>query len=179
LPQIEISDADLSFLRNLAHEIESQDNAGTAHPYYIVVRTTRQIIVPQGHGSGETVSHDAYGDDPSASLYNSPEEAAEAFNREGCDDIQKRLDALNEYGTEEIEEDHNVFFTRQGYEKHMDLNGHNYGGYPFQNPHSYTHHAFRNPEIKTLLEIVRRLGNTLTTVEEEYKNYLGIRIRSV
>ena len=48
MPQIEISDEDLSFLKNLAHEIDSQDNAATAHPYYIVVRTSRQIILPQG-----------------------------------------------------------------------------------------------------------------------------------
>jgi hypothetical protein len=160
LPQIEISDEDLSFLKNLAHEIDSQDNAATAHPYYIVVRTSRQIILPQGHGSGEAVYHDEDGDDPATSLYKSLEEAAEAFSRYGYADIQERLDALIEYGTDEIEEDHNVFFTRKGYEKHMELNGHNYRGDWFQKPHSYTHHAFRNPEIKTLLEIVRRLSTT-------------------
>jgi len=160
MPSIEISDEDLKFLRELSHEIRTQDNAGTADPYFITVRTSRLVIVPQGHGSGDPVYHDEQDDEPATALHKSTEEAAKALADYGLTDneVSRRVDALVEYGTEEVESDHNVFFTRVGYEAHMRLYGHNYGHRSTMNPHSYTHHASRNPEIKRLLEIVQKLG---------------------
>lgn len=159
-PLIEVSDEDLEFLRTLSHEIKTQNNAATAHPYFITVRTSRRIIVTADCDRDGIVYVDHKSDDHPT--YDSQEEARKALEdpERGLSsaDVEEHMEELTQYGTELVYEDHNVFFTRKGFREHMELNGHNYRGYSMRDPHSYTHHAFRNPEIKRLLEIIHKLG---------------------
>lgn len=154
MPQIEIPEEDLSFLRELSREIRTQDNAATASPYYLSVRTYREIILPQGHGDLEKwVNMCSY------DTFSSIESARESYKMNGYtyEEVEAAIAELELFGGCEIHEDHNVFFTRKGYEEHMRLNGHNYR-YSSDKPHAFIHHATRNPEIRRLLEIIHRLG---------------------
>lgn len=42
------------------------------------------------------------------------------------------------------------FLTKEGYDRHVRMNGHNYR----KAPRPYVHHGFRNPELADLLEAV-------------------------
>lgn len=167
MPQIEISDADLAFLKDLAHEIKTQNNRATAHPYYFTVQRKRRFVGADASLGGETVWIDHGSGDYTE--YATEEAAIAQIIFDGVDpkEAQKYFDEnFKEYGVFEYEEDVNVFFTMKGFREHMRLNAHNYGGLDPDNykdtekVYSYCHHAFRNPEIKTLLEIIQRLGAT-------------------
>lgn len=155
MPLINISAADLAFLRELAHELATQSNRMTASPYFYVVRTAKELAAPPGYGEDEVLV-DWQGD---PNTYKTEAEARKLFGEMELsqEEIDKRVEALEPMGVHTVFEYHNVFFTEKGYRQHMELNGHNYGSSKVE-PHSYVMHAFRNPEIKTLLEIVQRLG---------------------
>jgi hypothetical protein len=157
VPTIDISDSDLKFLRELSHEIKTQNNHCTAHPYYYVVRTWRDFVAPAGFGDRQVLV-DWNGGDPQTFA---DEKHARKYYRDlelTDEESAKRLEKLEQYGMYELPQYENVFFTQKGYEEHMRLNGHNYRPPYSRDPGFFVMHAFRNPEIKTLLDIVHKLG---------------------
>lgn len=156
MPTIDVSDEDLQFLRELAHELRTQNNCGTAAPYFYVVRTWKELVAPPGYGDREVVVDYNGGD---ARVFVDEKGAkTELTELLKDDELEEALERLEHFGMHKVEESRNVFFTRKGYDEHMRLNDHNYGGTTCQDPHPYVEHAFRNPEIRRLLEVIQRLG---------------------
>jgi len=158
---IEIPDEDLAFLQELVKNMASQDRCCTADPYYYVVETHRGLIAPSGYGDHEVWVTGANSGEPQ--IFSSDQEAktklAEQFEGE---ELANTIDELWHFGMHKVYDHHNVFLTRAGYEKHMELDGHNYRGSQKKDPQPYVMHAGRNPEFKTLLEIVKRIGHDRT-----------------
>jgi len=76
-------------------------------------------------------------------------DAALAKAKQAAEDEWEGLETFEE---EEYFEEENIFFTEEGYQEHVRLNGHNLGRKGEY--HSYVRHAFRNPEISDLLKAV-------------------------
>jgi len=170
MPSVTISEEDLVFLKDLAHELRTQNNRATATPIYYVVRKKKRIVglVP-GLGD-DTVFVDSQDD---YTEYKSEQEALASYIKDGLtpEEAQKRFDDIcEEYGVLETHEEENFFLTHKGFMEHMRLNAHNYPGKQdgdngfVDSPecHSFVKHAFRNPEIRKLVEVVLRLGGEKT-----------------
>jgi hypothetical protein len=154
---IEIPDEDLQWLRAFTHELQTQDRHCTAAPVFFVVRTWRDYVGPSGFGDRE-VWVDMH-DDPTT--FESEEKARETMREEWGlegDELEERVKGLERFSMHEVARHENVFFTKKGYDEHMELNGHNYRAPSNKDPGFYVQHAFRNPEVKRLLEIVQRLA---------------------
>jgi hypothetical protein len=59
----------------------------------------------------------------------------------------------------------NFFFTLEGYQEHVKLNGHNIAR-GCNKYDSYVEHAYRNPEIAGVLKAIKEIGCTLNQKEE-------------
>lgn len=153
------------FLKDLIQRMNAQDNRATATPYYFVVRTEKWRVAHDEYNSGETrqVRVDFEGD---PTTFHSKEEfakwAREYYDGDPEKDIDTLWDKLEEFTEEKYYEDENVFFTKEAYDEHVRLNGHNLGkrGRDF---YSYVKHAFRNPELVKMFEAIGVL------VDEEWR----------
>ena len=135
---IKISEKNWSFLVALMDKINTQDNRATASPYYFVVRTKREVAVLPGSTGVER-------------YYYEGNSFTEEDLRRFCDENELSFadvkEQANQYDVMEIDEFHNFFLTKDGYDQHIKLNGHNY-----KDPHSYVMYAGRNPELMQLLD---------------------------
>jgi hypothetical protein len=160
--KIDIDKDSLDFIKNLSHEILSQDNRMTATPYFYVIRDKVVQCVPEGCGS-ETryaLDHPEYlmtkEDTEAHILENYSDEITEEYSIE-----DKLSDMISEGSITEYDidvqtitpENHNIFFTETACKKHLCANMHH-----FKSPSTYVRHAWRNPEIETLLNIVHELA---------------------
>ena len=114
------------------HTIETQDNVCTAKPIIIELQMPRRIYTKDGSGMGEGKAVDVLG-----------------------------IDECEEYGVDPEEilhwdviwEGKQWFFTLGGYQKHLELNGHNYPDRGDGGPRPYIYSlGYRNPEMKKLFE---------------------------
>ena len=140
--EIDISPENFEFLKQLMTQINTQNNHGTASPYYYTVRTTKDIAVPAG-----TTGTDKYYYD--GECYT--EEELRKVCKEDETDFEKVKDNSTKYGVDQVNVYENFFLTEEGYNKHMELNGHNYRS-SIEPAHFYIKHAFRNPELVQLLD---------------------------
>jgi len=147
--KIEISEETAKFIKDLAHEIETQDNCCTDDPYFYVVQGIKEIAAPIGQ-TGESRWFD------SGELESFTEEELKEYCDEQGYDIEEYKEQCQEYDAQEIEENVNVFFTRKGYDDHIRRNGHNYRR--FKRFYPYVMHAFRNTEIENLLKAIKEIA---------------------
>lgn len=161
MPLVEISQEHLDFLENLSKEILNQDNCATASPYYYVVQTTQELSAdPQFSTDSPRLWASNDGESP---LFNTEEEVISYLKNNNPDITLHEIDLflateIEEVHVQYVENEHNVFLTRAGYEDHMRTNRHNYGGVTQKNPRPYIKHAYRNKEFKTLIDVVHALG---------------------
>lgn len=154
-----------SFLKNLIHRMNTQDNRGTATPYFYVVRREKWRLTQHGFGCGKTrtIRVDFDGD---PTTFRSKEEflewAKEYHVGETVAEHESRWNKLEEFTEERYFEDENVFFTEDAYREHVRLNGHNLDR-GCSEYYSFVKHAFRNPELSKMFEAIGVL------VEEEWK----------
>lgn len=154
-----------SFLKDLIHRMNTQDNRMTATPYFYVVRRKKWRLTQNGYGYGETrnIRVDSEWD---YETFQSKEEflewAKERYPEEIVDEHERRWDALPEFTEEVFFQDENVFFTEEAYQEHVRLNGHNLER-GCSEYYSYVKHAFRNPELSKMFEAIGVLA------EEEWK----------
>lgn len=146
-----ISDKSAEFLIELNRRLNTQDNRATADPYYFTVRCVSEVPVPDGFTDDIRYVHDG-----------TP--FTETELKQYCEDNELDFDSFKDkrcdkYCVRDVAEFKNFFFTEEGYNEHMRLNGHNYGHYKEVN--SYVDHAFRNPEIESLLEVIREISKSL------------------
>lgn len=149
---ITISDEAAAFLLEFNRRLETQDNRATANPYYFTVRCMRELAAPEGM-TGETRYYSA--DDTECYT----EEELIQHCKECEKDPEEFKEKCEVYDAQEVAEHINVFFTEEGYNEHIKLNGHNYRH--FKKYYSYVEHAFRNPEIDKLLSSVKEIGKSL------------------
>lgn len=150
---ITISDKTADFLAKFSALLEAQNNQGTAPPFFYVVRGTKKIAAP----AGQTGDTRYYYQDASFT-----EAELEKYCQENGEDYEHVKAICASYDLQEIDEHVNVFFTIEGYQEHIKLNGHNYRHYESYGP--YLLHAFRNPEIASLLEAIKEVGRELRNV---------------
>lgn len=146
----------LEFLSKLIERINTQDNHGTALPYFYIVKTKKwRVAHPEFYGSDtKQVFTDVQSGD--YQQFDSKEEAIKHLV-EHCDIEASEAEEVferdfEEFTMERYEEEDNVFLTEEGYKEHVRLNGHNLsrkGEYNF-----YIKHAWRNPEMADLLKAV-------------------------
>jgi len=148
--KIEVSEKTASFLSQLASRINTQNNHGTASPYYFVVRGTKDKIVPEW--SNDNLRY--YIDEQVFT-----EKELEEYCKENECDLEETKGKCLRGAYEEYDEYDNVFLTQEGYDEHIRLNGHNYRNY--KNFGFYVKHAFRNPEMASLIEAIKEIGTTL------------------
>lgn len=154
---IEVSDEMYDFLIDVAKKIKTQDNRGTAKPYFFQVQTKEQVAVPEGCGieawfyDDFTIETDDEINEKISDLKNVSIEEVKSMK-----DYEKEL-ILEEAGYHKINYDYkneyyNCFFTEDACENHIQANKHNYN-----QPKSYLNHAFRNHEMKKIFEFFDNL----------------------
>lgn len=154
-----------SFLKDLIHRMNTQDNRSTAAPYFYVVRRVKWRLTQHGYGVGttRTVRVDFNGD---PTTFHSKEEfvqwAKNYYDGDPDKNIESLWEELEEFTEERYFEDENVFFTEDAYQEHVRLNGHNLER-GCSEYYSYVKHAFRNPELSKMFEAIGVLA------EEEWK----------
>ena len=170
---ISISDEDYEFLKDLKHELNTQDNDGTADPVYWGVMEEEEVWAPEGCGYPK-VTHD----DGSWTL----EEAVEVVNEiihEYEPDIQDEWkevdkDYVNEvadFMRERLKLDYcdvvwaetkevinyiqggSAFLTKRACKDYIKRYSYNHN-----KPHTYAICAYRNPELAKLLKILGNLN---------------------
>jgi len=161
---------DKKFLAELAKELNTQDNAGTANPIWCIM-DQEDIIMPEGDGDFKLV----VGPEAAAPLNDFvdwivgevseelKEEAEEAFFL--CDDTDELRNALEEYTGEDpysysmydasMEEricrNATGFLTKKSAEEHLKQNAHHYS----KDARAYALSAWRNPVRERLIKIIK------------------------
>lgn len=149
---ITISDESAAFLIELNRRLKTQDNRATANPYYFTVRCVSETPVPDGFT--DDIRYVVDGITPFT------EESLKKYCEENELDFEQfKANKCEKYCVRDSIEFKNFFFTEEGYNEHMELNGHNYSQYKEVN--SYVDHAFRNPEIEQLLAAIKEIGKAL------------------
>ena len=167
---IEISQEDYEFLKELQHELNTQDTDGQAEPRYWGVMETMKEGVPDGCGDPSIYMGDG--------VVNTIEEAIEYVNEwvSDCDEEgQEAWDAIDKNDMEEVswfihkwivpearvvymEEKSTIshwtgaFLTKRACKEYIEKYGYNHS-----NPHAYGMTAFRNYELDRLLKILKTI----------------------
>lgn len=154
--KIAISDETAVFLSQLAHTLKTQDNRGTADPFFFTVRKFVDVAVPVGCGDKVMYynSHDA-------------EQYTEEEARKQAEELEMDFDEYVEdrctkYDVKEEERYENFFFTLEGYNQHVKMNGHNIAR-ECNRYDSYVDHAFRNPELEKVIAAIKEIGSAVNT----------------
>lgn len=144
-------------LKQIANDIGTQDNRGTASPMLILLQVRKEYVghPDYTHQGEEEIVEQVSGD---YRRFKTEDELLKWWN-EGLDedDLVKEVDDLVEgkdydkFTMGYYWETENVFFTDKGYEEHMKINGHNYRKGQVR---TYGIHAFRNEEMKQVLETI-------------------------
>lgn len=178
---------DLEFLKELQHELKTQETDGQRSPRFWGVMETKESIVPTGYGeyqkvidrTGESIDYtvEEYVDLIDKILEEDDEvteEDREAWAKIDRGDIYDVIDFAREClgrKTELLEFKKNYvlsdqtgcFLTKRAVKKHIELNSHHYC-----NPHTFAMTAWRNPEFEKFLKIFENLDlNKLETIIEE------------
>ena len=156
--EIDVSEENWNFLKEFMNRVKTQDNRGTASPYYFTVCCKKEVAVPEG-----STGNVKYYDSNSCESYtyeelkkrfkewNDDDDDDTEWNEEDDENFEEYQEKYcQKYDVDEDYEYENVFFTEKGYEDHIKLNGHNYRH--FKKYYSYVKCAFRNPEIEGLFK---------------------------
>jgi hypothetical protein len=163
---------DIEFLKNLAHELKTQDTACTRKPvYYSICQQDKEYCIDQDYADGMCVGGDEgeiftdSGELIEWIMENYSEEIDDSIEEqlrekpdleeicEYCNEID--LCKLTYMGYRNTEKHDGMFLTRKALKEHVAQNYYHYKA----NPVSYAHHAWRNPEFERLLEIVEKFSD--------------------
>lgn len=167
---IEISKEDLEFLKDLQHELNTQDNDGTADPLYWGVLEEKEEYVPEGCGEPR-ISHD----DGSWTLEEAVKSVNEVINeydqdtqdewkdiwKDNAEDVSYfmretlKWDFCDVYYVEKVDRISNysgAFLTKRACKQHIEKNH-----YHYDNPRTYAMCAYRNYELERLLKILKTI----------------------
>ena len=175
--KIELSQEDEEFIKNLSHEMKTQDNRSTAQPYGLILTEEVETIMSNGYGDYLMARFD---DEIFYEFDELLEYISDYFgkNNKKIESISENYNSLrdlsNSFEADELEIDifsynieqkptlinSNFFLTEKSYNDYLRQNSHN-----LNNPKSYGIHLTKNDEMKKLYEVIHKLANLLTSSE--------------
>lgn len=165
---------DIAFLKELQHELNTQENDGNADPvFWGVAVDKREYGVDRRYCSDGCSIHSSeydvdYDDDELDTLkdylvennYCTEDEIKDMNDLEEICDFLTDEKSLNDFEIgyyrnmkDVISPETGCFLTKRAAKHHIKINGHNL----HNNPHTYAMTAFRNPEFAQLLDILKRV----------------------
>jgi hypothetical protein len=144
----------IKVLKDFLSRIDLDDNRATARPILFLLQVRREMVVDGDYHYDRVVYRH---NDMFESCFDSKEECLQALKDYGHneEEVAEREDEITKHYLAEYWETEQVFLTKEGLDRHLELNRHNYRK-PFRD---YVIHAFRNPEIKELYDAIRALVN--------------------
>ena len=176
-----LNDEQIKFIKDLSHEMNTQDTRCTAQPYALVLREEVTRLVPDGYGDilscywNDEEYHEW--DDFITDLKEYYEYGNKGFNDYVVKDELNAIFEMNSFydlkdtfqadqievniqnveTNQEINESGvNFFLTEKAYHDHIKRNGHN-----LNKPDSYGIHLYRNKEMDNLIEIIHTLAKNI------------------
>lgn len=176
---------ELEFLKELQHELRTQDTDGQAAPRFWGILEEGQQVVPDGFGDYIEVVDKTCGDAETYSpedyvshirellLEEDDEEMDDVWEDTDKDDIKDVVWFANTYldrnaevfeikKTTHVSDQTGCFLTKRAAKKHIELNWYNY-----RNAKTYAMTAWRNPEFEKFMGIFENLD--LTELEKLVK----------
>ena len=170
--KIDVQIEDYQFLKELQHELNTQDTDGNAQPVYWGVIETKKVGVPDGFGEpkifigdGNVVDIEEAIEKIDEDIYEFSESTKkiweEAVNKQNMDSVvyfaQEYLEwedwrVINVRDKNSLVENTGSFLTKRACQKYIDNNRHN-----LTNPHTYAMTALRNKEFERVLSILRNM----------------------
>lgn len=158
---------DKEFVREVINKMNTQDNRGTAMPYFYQIRDYEKVTAPDDDYEGYLWIHDV--EETGLDDESTWDEKFEYLQEHMDDDFHvtedMELDPLLEelectkWYYQEIEVFKGLFFTEEAAKIHLKLNYYHYS----HKADTYVSHAWKSPEVKQFFEAVARL------VDMEYK----------
>lgn len=156
----------LDELFNIGQELVSQDNRGTAMPYFYQVQTEEITAAPEGQGEkGWHYDGDVITDEEGvkAAIYEYSggefqssvdfESHYEELSTREKDELMIKI-GYSEMSWHKVHKRTNAFFTEKGIKNHIEKNRHRYGS----NTNTYLDYAFRNPEMEIIQKFLCKLA---------------------
>lgn len=184
----------VEFLKELQHEMRTQDNVGQASPRFWVVGDYKWRLVPEGYGEKTTIfcfdlnedrsfTHEEWVDELLSYLDDWQDDQPKAVEwmdelkliskgeRELETTVEEVLDEIGcEYTIHEEEREHivhpNTFFlTLKEAKEHILNNAHHYG----QDAHPYAMTAWRSPQVEQLYNMLETIDwdQAVKTIKKE------------
>lgn len=152
---LRVSAEDAEALRELAHNLRTQDNRGTADPLF-AVQQIREIwhVDPEEADRVEWVTED-YEGRPDADEAARLEAIEEKYEWERSEEEQELLDSYHRAACKEVWETVTATLTEAGAEAYLANNGHN-----LQRPRIYALGGYRNRELHLLRRVLAGLGGS-------------------
>lgn len=159
---------DIEFLRDLQHELNTQEHDGQAAPRYWGICQTHYEIRPIGYGDELRVAVDDMPLMTKDEFKEYLDEHIEDFDSQELgfmeDDIDTLVEYAENYGIDadiievavdktHIGEDSNVFLTKRAAQEHIKRNHYHYDA-----PRTYAMTAWRNPEFEHLMRILQTMN---------------------
>lgn len=167
---------DLEFLKELQHEMQTQETDGNASPRFWGIMETKERITKDGYGGDIYIVDRTGGEAENYKLQDYVEmlrkhidenemdyETIAGFAYLDYDDIEKvaefarnfldrdvEVSSFEEY--EELSDQTGCFLTKRAAKKHIELNG-----YHYSKPKTYAMTAWRNPEFERFIKIFENL----------------------
>ena len=166
----QISDEDYEFLKDLQHELNTQENDGNADPLYWGVREYDYVLTVEGDGEPRITHEDgAYTLKQAVETVNEDikdydQETQDAWvgvDKEDADDVAFFMkETLEMYGCDvywvreepHISNDTGAFITKRACKEYIERFGYNHN-----KPHTYAMTAYRNFELERLLNILKTM----------------------
>jgi hypothetical protein len=133
-------------IKNFLKQMSLQNNRGTAAPYFYVIMTEVDQVVPIGYAD-ETYWYDPENPD---CAYDDVDSAIQEYQKEGFSrrEITDMANRLEEYGIRKRFEPRGMFLTEDDAQTHLESNHYHYS----DNAHTYVDHAWRAPKLAEFLK---------------------------
>ena len=172
MKEIKISQEDYDFLKDLQHELQTQDNDGTADPLYWMVEEEETVGVPDGcgdpiiyMGDGATMELEEavkyIEEDYLKDLDEDSKEEWEDVDKDYMEDVVGFMNDVLDWHEvrivwqrkqEVISRETGAFITKRACKEYIQKFGYNH-----TKPHTYAMCAYRNFELARLLKILKTM----------------------
>lgn len=169
-----LNNEDKEFIKNLSHEMKTQDNRCTAQPYGLILLQEDEEIRPEGYGNDIMARFDDesyydfdelmeyveeyYGSDNEYVVEMKDEDISNFYEMQTSYEAEK-LD-IEVFNIERVDVPRkmqsNFFMTEKAYHDYIRRDGHN-----LNKPKSFGIHLTRNSEMEKLYEIIHKIAETL------------------
>lgn len=161
-----LTEEDIKFLKELKHELNTQDNRITANPRFYQIQSEKFVGNVYKEGEYFEVLHDG----ESIGIFEYSRDGVEELKqhlREYYDEDEEKLKEIEEIETYNLDNSElnlecivgdyehvyvNAFLTEKACKRHIEGNKHHY-----RNPVDYLQFAFRNPELERVLDILSKI----------------------